>query len=119
MKLKNEIEEIVDRQLDAYNRGDYEVFAACYHENISSYSLETSTLIPEMSGANFFAHYHRKFLENPQIHCQVTERVVHDTLIVDNEIISDYRNRRHRELVIYQVIDNKISKMWFSKLVEE
>lgn len=117
--MQNEIELVVDRQLDAYNKGDYEVFAACYHEDIGSYNLENSAFIPEMSGANFFTHYRNKFLENPQIHCEVTQRIVHDTLVVDKELISDYRNQRHKELVIYQVEGGKISKMWFSKVLPE
>lgn len=116
---KNEIEEIVDRQLNAYNQGDYETFKSCYHEDISSYEFESSKMIVEMCGENFFSHYQRKFLENPNIHCEVTERIVHDNLVVDKEIISDYRSQKHRELVVYQIENNLILKMWFSKEIAE
>lgn len=116
MNNKN-IEEVVDRQLKAYNQKDYDVFASCYHEDITCYDFETSKINLEMCGDGFFKHYREKFLENPKIHCEVVNRLVHDNLVVDQEIISDYRNKTHREVVVYQVLQGKISKMWFSKII--
>lgn len=115
--LKNfRLEEVVDRQLKAYNEGDYETFAACYHDNILSYDLETSAPLPHLSGLLFFTHYHKKFSENPTLHCQVIQRIVHDNLVVDKEIVSNCQSQTHQELVVYQVSqEGLISKMWFSK----
>ncbi len=113
------IEEVVDKQLIAYNKGNYEVFASCYHEDILSYDLLLATLNPQMSGAFFFAHYRNKFSNNPTLHCQVTERIVHDDLVIDKELITGYGKRNHTELVIYQVERGRISKMWFSKEIFE
>lgn len=106
-------ENIVDIQLEAYNRGDYAAFAACYHTDIVSYDLMTSQPNPHMSGSHFFAHYATKFLENPKIHCLVTQRIVHNNLIIDQEIISRYGLQEYGEVVIYQVDQGLISKMWF------
>lgn len=112
--------EIVDKQLKAYNSLDFETFASCYNQNIQSYSLETQELLETMCGKNFFAHYKEKFKQNPEIFCQVISRITHDNLVIDEEHITAYRGRNHREMVIYKVEDGLISKMWFSKeLFEE
>jgi hypothetical protein len=110
-----EIKEIVDKQLAAYNEGDYENFIIYYDPNIISFSLETGKPNPMMSGPNFFAHYKKKFLENSRIHCQVVQRIVYDDLVIDKEIISNHDNRSHSELVLYQIEGGRIAKMWFSK----
>ncbi len=117
--MNNETEEItqkiVNKQLDAYNRCDYETFASCYQKDILSFDLNTSEQIQEMSGANFFEHYSQKFLKNPKIHCAVIQRIVQNNLIIDKERISNYQGSAHDELVIYQVDNGLISKMWFRR----
>lgn len=113
----NEIDtlEVVNRQLEAYNRCDYETFSSCYKSDILSYDINTSELIKEMSGSNFFNHYAKKFLENPEIHCEVRERIICDDLVIDKERISNFQGGNHEELVIYQVQDGLIKKMWFKR----
>ena len=116
---QSDVEEVVDRQLVAYNSSDYETFASCYHEDIISYDLETCASNPQMCGEKFFAHYKDKFTNNPHIHCEVTMRFVHGNLIVDKEIIRGYQNKTHTELVIYQVDGGRISKMWFANEIAQ
>lgn len=111
--------QIIDKQLHAYNNLDFETFASCYHENIQSYSLETQAQLENMSGEKFFAHYKEKFKQNPEILCEVTERIVHDDLVIDKERITSCNDNNHREMVIYKVKDGLISKMWFSKEIVE
>jgi hypothetical protein len=109
------LEEIIDGQLDAYNRGDYELFSSYYDSNIISYDLTTCQPNPKMSGSLFFAHYKQKFMENPKLFCRVTARTCHANWIIDKELISDYRDSDHVELVIYQIDDGLITKMWFTQ----
>lgn len=110
-----EIIEVVNKQLEAYNNRNYETFASCYRSDIISFDLHTSKVIEEMSGSGFFEHYSEKFKENPEIHCKVTERIVNGNMVVDNELISNFQGGSHNELVIYQVEDGIISKMWFKR----
>ncbi len=109
------IEEIVDLQLEAYNRANFETFAACYRRDIVSYCLMSALPNLNMCGDAFFSHYRKKFSENPNLHCKVTKRLVHDNLVIDQELISDYRNQNHTEVVIYKVEEGLISAMWFSR----
>lgn len=109
------IEEIVDLQLKAYNESDFPIFASCYHENITSFDLDSAQQIPHLCGAHFFNHYREKFAANPSLNCKVTQRIVHDNLVVDKEIISNFNSQTHQELVIYQIENGLITKMWFSK----
>jgi len=109
----NDVISVVDKQLIAYNERDYETFASCYCKDICSYDLATQRLNSEMSGIHFFRHYKNKFMENPNIHCEVIKRILHGNLVVDYEIISDYRNCQFKDLVIYQIDGERISKMWF------
>lgn len=115
----NPVTQIVDKQLKAYNNLDFEMFASCYHENIQSYDLETQVQLENMCGEKFFAHYKEKFKQNPEIFCEVTERITHDNLVIDKEHITACRGNSHREVVIYKVEDGLISKMWFSKEIME
>lgn len=112
--------QVVDKQLEAYNKKDFETFASCYHPQIMSYDLENSSIIDQMCGESFFAHYKKKFQENPEIFCEVTERVVHDDLVLDKEYIKACRGTNHREMVIYKVEEGLITKMWYTKeIIEE
>jgi hypothetical protein len=112
---KSCLEAVVDLQLKAYNAGDYKTFAKCYDLNILSYDFETSEQIPELCRIHFFNHYEKKFSENPNLHCQVVERIIHDNLVIDKEIVSNFQSKTIHELVIYQVDDGLITKMWFKK----
>lgn len=108
-------EEVVKVQLDAYNANDFNTFADCYDKKIISYDLNTGNRIDELSGDQFFSHYRCKLSENRNIHCLITQRIVIDNLVVDKEIISNYRSTSCEELVIYQVDNGVITKMWFKK----
>lgn len=108
-------ETIVEKQLTAYNQGDYENFASCYHEAIVSYDIHSGETNPKMCGSHFFNHYRAKFLENPKLNCHVTSRMTHGDLVIDKELISDYRDQQHTELVIYEVKSGLITKMWFTQ----
>lgn len=108
-------EEVVEKQLAAYNNGDYDLFASYYHSNITSYEMETGRQNPLMSGMNFFAHYRKKFLEHSKIHCKVVGRLIHNNLVIDQEVITNWGERSLSGLVIYLVEAGKVSKMWFSK----
>ena len=107
--------DVVNKQLDAYNNHNYEVFASCYHKEIISFDLNTSEKYEEMSGSSFFKHYFDKFQENPKIHCAVIERIVDGNLVIDKERISNFQGTGHNELVIYQVNDGLITKMWYKR----
>ncbi len=109
------LEEIIDLQLKAYNENDFETFASCYHKNIISIDLDSSEIIPHLCGEHFFNYYRKKLSENPTLNCQVIQRITHDNLIVDKEIISNFHSQPHQELVIYQIEHNLITKMWFTK----
>lgn len=113
-ELALDFEEIVDRQLDAYNRRDFETFASYYHPQISSFNLESSQILPEMTGNRFFEHYRKKFIDYPELHCKVTRRIVQGCFVVDSEEISFGENQKENELVIYQIEGQKIIRMWFS-----
>ena len=108
-------EQVVEMQLAAYNNRDYDAFASYYHKDITSVDLQSNTASREMSGEGFFSYYRNKFLENPNIHCSVTNRIILGNLVVDEEVISDYRSQEHKEFVIYQVDDGLITKMWFTQ----
>ena len=107
--------DVVNKQLEAYNSQNYEAFAACYCNDIVSFDLNTSQKIEGMSGESFFMHYFNKFQKNPNIYCAVIERIVNGNLVIDKEQIFNFEGNAHSELVIYQVDDGLISKMWFKR----
>lgn len=108
------LEDIIDGQLIAYNQGDYESFVSYYDPHIVSYNLETGALIPSLCGPRFFEHYRQKFTNHPALHCQVLSRLIHNDLSVDQEVVTLTGGHKMKTLVIYQIKEGKIHKMWFT-----
>lgn len=119
MPLQVSVVDPVDQQLKAYNALDYESFVSFYAKDIQSYDIHSNSRIESMCGESFFSHYKAKFAKNPNLFCEVTERIVHGNLVIDKERITGCNNACHTEMVIYKVENGLITAMWFSEEIKE
>lgn len=105
-------ERIVQAQLDAYNRRDLEAFLASYSADIKIY-LHPATL--QQTGLNAMREvYAQLFEKNPQLKCQVLQRMVHRNYVIDHEHLTGLADGKELKVIaIYEIKGGKIVNVWF------
>lgn len=113
---KEQMEQLVQRQLDAYNRRALEDFCSCYHREITVTNLISDQLV--CTGIDQFKKVYRELFESsPKLNAKVNKRIVTDTAVLDEEFVSGasrYPNGLHTT-AIYGFRDGLIDRVWFVK----
>jgi hypothetical protein len=106
---------LAQAQLDAYNRGDIEAFAACYAPDVRVWDLHDGTL--RFQGRDVLHEtYGRLFAEHPNLHARLDARVVVGATAADRESVTGLRDGQVVEaLAIYEVRDRLIQQVWFAR----
>lgn len=101
-------EEVVQRQLDAYNARDLDAWLATYAEDARQYEFPATLLsdgvaaIRERAATRF---------QEPNLHARLRQRVVIGTLVIDHEDVCRTFPEgpgRMEMTAIYEVIDGRI-----------
>lgn len=105
-------DQIVQRQLDAYDAGDIDAFVATYAEDIEIYDHPASL---RMSGRDALREaYGRLFASAPNLKTHIGTRIVHGDFVVDHETVTGAPGGATRSVIaIYEVRDGLIAKVWF------
>jgi hypothetical protein len=105
-------EQVVDRQLDAFNRHDLEALAATFADGATLYDLPAHE---RQSGiADIRKAYGLAFANNPALQATISSRILQGRFVVDHETVSGFANAPPAtEIVIYEVIGGKIARVWF------
>jgi imidazolonepropionase-like amidohydrolase len=99
--------QIVQRQVNAYNRHDAVVFAETYA--VDAAVVRPSAFVRTRSA--IAAAYARLFSENPQLHAEILSRTVDGESVVDKERIRGFANGAVLESTVsYTVRDGAISR---------
>ena len=107
--------EIVQLQVEAYNKRDLEEFLSFYSENIKIYQFNDETLlfgsIEEMKEA-----YGPVFEQKTNLNAVIQKRIEQGNFVIDHEFVSGLREDETVPAVaIYEVLDDKIQFVWFIK----
>ena len=106
-------EEIVQIQLDTYNQGDIDGFAACFSNQVQLFNFGEE--LPFANG--IFALkgiYGRVFAQSPELHSKLVNRIVMGNKVIDYEHITGRAGVDFMEIIaIYQVENEKISRVDF------
>lgn len=108
--------DIVQRQVDAYNRRDLDDFLNFYHPETEVYNL--SEMEPVIKGVHELREvYGRIFRESPALHCEVEYRKIYGDFFIDGEFVTGLKSFPDglRTGVIYQVVDRRIRTVWFTR----
>lgn len=110
------ISDLVDRQLEAYNRADLDAFCACYAEDVVVLDETGRRVVDGM--VDFRARYAELFERCRDVRAELTQRVVHGDHEVDLERWSRVRRdtEEHLEgdvLVRYTARDGLIAWVCF------
>ena len=107
-------EQVVARQIEAYNAHDVEAFAATYGEDLEL--SELPSIRPASKGKpTLKADYEKIFKENPDLHASAKDQIVSGPWVIHREKVTGLAGRKDavEVVVIYQVKDGLIRKVWF------
>lgn len=104
--------DIIQRQLAAYNARDLEAFVATYSPTIT---LRRGLNEPvSLTGlAELRATYGELFANNPNLHCDILNRMVVGNYVIDHEQITGRGTASpSKVVVIYEVQAGLIERVW-------
>jgi len=102
---------VVDRQLEAYNARDLDRFVAEYSDTITVCRLPAAE--PAIVGKIRFAEFYATQRFNlPQLHAEIVNRIVLGNKVIDHERISGVQPAPLEMVVIYEVADSLIQRVW-------
>jgi len=106
-------EEIVQKQVEAYNTRDIDLFTSCHHPEVELYNLGEKQ--PFVMGREALrSRYKDLFDQSPTLHSEVTDRLVLNDTVIDKEIISGRAGvDRTDYIAIYQIKEGLIAKVNF------
>jgi hypothetical protein len=113
---KQQMLEIVQAQLEAYNKRDIEGFAKCFHPEVKSFMLVSDKQTND-GITKFKIGYGKFFSENPNLHCELKSRIVLDQVVIDEEFVtgaSKFPDGLHA-IAIYAFRDGLIDRIWFPR----
>ncbi|UYZ60593.1 nuclear transport factor 2 family protein [Hymenobacter latericus] len=108
----SEAEQVVQRQLDAYNARNLDAFAATYHEQVELLTFPAT--LRSKGVAKLREGYGQFFAQTPDLHCQIMHRTVLGNKVIDHERVTGLPNGQVLEAVaIYEVENGLIRRVTF------
>ncbi len=105
-------EQVVQVQLEAYNRRDIDAFAATYSPQIRIYNHPDQLLASGLEQLR--ESYSQLFARAPDLHATVTNRIVQGNFVIDHERVTGIPDVGQIEAVaMYEVRDGRIANVWF------
>jgi hypothetical protein len=105
-------EDVVQRQLDAYNAHDLDAFCAAHAEDVEIIRLPDSE--PALRGREALrAFYAGQRFNRPALHARIRNRMVLGNKVVDHECVEGLDAGPREVVAIYEVVDGLIARVWF------
>lgn len=104
--------ELAQQQLDAYNNRDIDAFMKCYCDSVKVYGFPNDLI---MNGwLEMKNRYEQMFLETPDLHCLLLNRMVQGNTVIDQELVTRKKGEpATNAIAIYKVSDNCIQEVYF------
>jgi len=107
-------EDIIKKQVIAYNARDIEAFVNCHDPNVELYNFADPTPFA-IGRQQVRAIYGPVFEKSPNLNTEIINRIVMDNTVMDHELVTG-RDGLDMELVaIYEVDNNLIMKAYFKR----
>ena len=104
--------QVVQAQLDAYNRQDVKAFAAVFAEDCQLFNKLGDTLPAVTGRLAIEERYAALFKQYPNNRCTLLGRMVEGNSVIDHELITG-REKELRIIAIYEVKQGLITRCWF------
>ncbi len=103
-------ETIVQKQVDAYNQKDIELFLSFYSDDVKIYNFPNKlTSEGKEQLRKDFTEY---FGKAKTLHCTISKRIVRKNIIIDEEQIK-FNDFEFSGVAIYEIANNKIVSVTF------
>ncbi len=103
---------LVQQQLEAYNAGNIDAFAATYADNIELFNLPGNE--PTSTGKERLISTYGRLFKEVKPHCRALSRIVEGNFVIDQEFCQFGEDRRLRATAVYQVEGKLIRRVWFA-----
>jgi hypothetical protein len=104
--------QIVETQVDAYNRRDLAAFVALYSDDVEVFRLPSTT--PGLSGKAAFTEFYRtERFNRPDLHAEIVNRIVLGNKVIDHERITGVQDTPMEIAAVYEVAGDRIERVWF------
>jgi hypothetical protein len=104
-------EQVVDRQLAAYNSHNLDELMATYSSAAQTLVFPTNEILDD--GAEAVHKFFQSFFDEGRPHVEIDKRIVSGNFVIGDEVGSDLRNGNWQGVAIYEVIDGLIQRVWF------
>lgn len=105
-------EDLVQRQVNAYNARDIDAFMACFSAECEIYDFESGKLIMKGDSA-MRERYGRMFRDLTSLHCKIENRIVIGNKVLDKELVTGLSVQPVHAVAVYEITGGKIVKCWF------
>ena len=106
--IKETTEQLVQRQLNAYNAGNIDEFMATYSDSIVVYNHPNSVMLKGKETMR--KRYQELFQKNPNQHCELVNRIVQKNCVIDQERVTGRADGKIVEAIAVYEIENKLIK---------
>jgi len=107
-------EQVVQRQLDAYNAKNLDAFIACYADDVRLYRPpETTPMIAGKAALAAFYAEHR--FNRPQLQARLVSRMVLGNKVIDHELVAGLGEPSDEPVhaaLVFQVHQSLIKNVW-------
>ncbi|HEY5692530.1 MAG TPA: hypothetical protein VIS49_13825 [Cyclobacteriaceae bacterium] len=103
-------EEIVQKQLAAYNNKDLESYISMFSDEVQLYNFPGEMIL---KGKEQMRERYKIRFESPNLNAVVVSRTLLGAYVIDHEKVSGIREEIVEASVIYHISDGLIDKMWF------
>jgi len=105
-------EDVVQRQVDAYNARDLQRFLAEYSDDVRIF--RPPSLEPAIAGKRALAEYYAtQRFNRAGLHAEILHRIVLGNKVIDHERINGVREQPFEVAAVYEVVDGRIESAWF------
>lgn len=101
---------IVQKQVNAFNAGNLNNFAANFSENVVVQNFPNDTLYTGI--AKLKSSYQRLFQNNSKTHTKVVNRIVIRNIVIDEELVT-IDQKEHHQTTLYEIKNGEIISMSF------
>ncbi len=108
--IKETPEQVVQRQVNAYNARDIDAFMDTYADDIKIYNFPDQLSVD--SKEKMRKRFESMFERVPNLYCEIKNRIVLDNKVVDREYVR-FNEKYSNVIAIYEVNNGKISKVTF------
>jgi imidazolonepropionase-like amidohydrolase len=104
-------ENIVQRQVNAYNLRNTDLFLETYSDDIEIYTFPNT--LNSKGKKEFKESWGDFFTEYPELHCQILNRTIHLNTVIDHERVKYAEGDYNEVIVIYKIEKGKIAKVYY------